>query len=69
MKEGAVGGVHQKGLKEFRGHYFYLLGLESVANATSIPMDALIYDEVDLLDEEENNDVCRRIASPIPPCA
>jgi Phage terminase large subunit (GpA) len=52
MKERQVGGVHQKGLKEFRGHYFYLLGLESVANATSIPMDALIYDEVDLLDEE-----------------
>jgi len=52
MKDGALGGVHQKGLKEFRGHYFYLLGLESVANATSIPMDALIYDEVDLLDEE-----------------
>ena len=52
MKEGAVGGVHQKGLKEFRGHYFYLLGLESLANATSIPMDALVYDEVDLLDEE-----------------
>jgi hypothetical protein len=52
MKDGAVGGVHQKGLKEFRGHYFYLLGLESIANATSIPMDALIYDEVDLLDEE-----------------
>lgn len=52
MREGAIGGVHQKGLKEFRGSYFYLLGLESVANATSIPMDALIYDEVDLLDEE-----------------
>jgi hypothetical protein len=52
MKEGAVAGVHQKGLKEFRGSYLYLLGLESIANATSIPMDALIYDEVDLLDEE-----------------
>lgn len=52
MKEGQIAGVHQKGLKEFRGNYFYLLGLESVANATSIPMDALIYDEVDLLDEE-----------------
>jgi hypothetical protein len=52
MKEGSTQGVHQKGLKEFRGSYFYLLGLESIANATSIPMDALIYDEVDLLDEE-----------------
>lgn len=44
--------VNQATLKEFNGHHLYVLGLESMLGAISIPMDALVYDEVDLLPAE-----------------
>lgn len=44
--------VNQMALKEFDGHFFYLLGLESILDAISIPLDAVFYDEVDYLPAE-----------------
>lgn len=44
--------VNQMSLKEFDGHFFYLLGLESILDAISIPLDAVFYDEVDYLPTE-----------------
>lgn len=50
MRESKV--VNQATLKQFGDHYLYILGLESMLGAISIPLDALIYDEVDMLPEE-----------------
>jgi hypothetical protein len=44
--------VNQATLKEFEGKYLYILGLEEMTNAISIPMDVLINDEVDLLPQD-----------------
>lgn len=52
MREGKVQGANVVGLKEFRGHFLYTLGLTAIANAISIPLDANLYDEVDVLPEE-----------------
>lgn len=52
MKEGNFQGANLKGLKEFRGKFLYTLGLFNIQNAISIPLDANLYDEVDVLPEE-----------------
>lgn len=52
MKEGKFKGVNVRGLKEFRGKFLYTLGLWDVGNAISIPLDMNLYDEVDVLPEE-----------------
>lgn len=44
--------VDQSTLKEFNGKFLYILGLESILGAISIPMDAVFYDEVDMLPTE-----------------
>lgn len=44
--------VNQAAIKEFDGKFFYVLGLESMLGAISIPLDALLYDEVDMLPKE-----------------
>lgn len=44
--------VNQATLKEFNGKYLYMFGLESMLGAISTPLDALVYDEVDLLPAE-----------------
>jgi hypothetical protein len=46
------GVVNQASLKEFDGRFLYVLGLESMLGAISVPLDVLIYDEVDLLPAE-----------------
>ena len=50
MKDGAS--VNQATLKEFDGKFLYMFGLESMIGAISTPLDALLYDEVDLLPAE-----------------
>jgi len=46
----AKGNPDHKGLTGFGGEaYRYTLGLETIANALSIPADALFYDEVDVI--------------------
>jgi len=52
MRDGAHQGVNTKGLKEFNGRFLYSLGLESVVSAISIPLDAMFYDEVDVIPAE-----------------
>lgn len=52
MREGKFKGADVKGLKEFRGKFLYTLGLFNIGNAISIPLDANLYDEVDILPEE-----------------
>jgi len=52
MREGKFKGSDIVGLKEFRGKFLYTLGLRNIENAISIPLDANIYDEVDVLPEE-----------------
>lgn len=44
--------VNQSMVKEFDGAFLYLLGLESMMGAISVPLDFLIYDEVDMLPAE-----------------
>jgi hypothetical protein len=44
--------VSQATLKEFNDHFLYILGLESMLSAISIPLDVLINDEVDMLPAE-----------------
>ncbi|MGA7616320.1 MAG: phage terminase large subunit family protein [Thermoanaerobaculia bacterium] len=44
--------VSQATIKEFDGRFLYVLGLEAMLGAVSIPLDVLAYDEVDLLPEE-----------------
>ncbi len=51
-ESGGISGIDVEGLREFRGKYVYVLGLFNVANAISIPLDANLYDEVDILPEE-----------------
>jgi hypothetical protein len=52
MRDGKHKGLDTKGLKEFRGRFLYSLGLESVINAISIPLDGVLYDEVDVIPQE-----------------
>jgi hypothetical protein len=44
--------VRTQGLLGFGGAFLYLLGLTSINNAVSIPLDASLYDEVDILPAE-----------------
>jgi Phage terminase large subunit (GpA) len=44
--------VNQMTIKEFDGVFLYLLGLETMTGAISTPLDALLYDEVDLIPAE-----------------
>lgn len=44
--------VNQATLKEFDGRFLYVLGLESMLGAISLPLDGLVYDEVDHLPAE-----------------
>jgi hypothetical protein len=52
MRNAKVRGIDQKGLKQFGEHYLYTLGLESIISAISIPLDAMLYDEVDIIPKE-----------------
>jgi hypothetical protein len=52
MREGTYQGSALTGLKEFGSNFLYTLGLTSLGNAISIPLDACLYDEVDVLPEE-----------------
>ncbi|GAB6170772.1 hypothetical protein JCM15765_02500 [Paradesulfitobacterium aromaticivorans] len=45
-------GTDQTGLKEIDTHFLYFIGLQSVLGAISIPSDCNLYDEVDLIDQE-----------------
>ena len=45
-------GTDQTGLKEIDTHFLYFVGLQSVLGAISIPSDCNLYDEVDLIDQE-----------------
>lgn len=42
----------EKGIKSFGEHLIYMLGLFNVTGAISIPLDANLYDEVDLIPKE-----------------
>lgn len=55
--------VNQATVKEFDGHFCYLLGLESMLGAISTPLDALLYDEVDLLPAENREWSQGRVAA------
>lgn len=63
MREGKFKGANHKGLKEFRGHFLYTLGLFDIKNAISIPLDCNLYDEVDILPEENMEWSYDRIAA------
>ena len=56
MCDGAYKGAASKGLKEFPGtdgsRFLYILGLQDIGNAISLPLDVLIRDEVDDLPPE-----------------
>lgn len=56
MREGRYRGASSKGLKEFPGpggsRFLYVLGLQDIGNAISLPLDVLIRDEVDDLPPE-----------------
>lgn len=54
--------VNQATLKEINGHFLYILGLESILNAISIPADVIISDEVDMLSEENREWADGRVA-------
>jgi hypothetical protein len=56
-------GTDQTGLKEIDTHFLYFLGLQSVLGAISIPSDANLYDEVDLISEENMDWSTDRIAA------
>jgi len=45
-------GTDQTALKEIDTHFLYFVGLQSVLGAISIPSDCNLYDEVDLIDQE-----------------
>jgi hypothetical protein len=47
-----VDAVNQATVKEFDGKFLYVLGLESMMGAISTPLDAMLYDEVDMLPAE-----------------
>ena len=49
---GRLQGTDQTGLKEIDTHFLYFVGLHSVLGAISIPSDCNLYDEVDLIDQE-----------------
>ncbi len=56
MRDGRYKGASSKGLKEFPGpdgsRFLYILGLNEIGNAISLPLDVLIRDEVDDLPPE-----------------
>lgn len=54
--------VDQAALKEFDGRFLYILGLQSMLGAISIPLDALINDEVDHLPAENLEWAAGRVA-------
>ncbi|NHM25449.1 hypothetical protein G7K71_00140 [Desulfofundulus sp. TPOSR] len=56
-------GTDQTGLKEIDTHFLYFVGLQSVLGAISIPSDCNLYDEVDLIDQENLDWSLDRIAA------
>lgn len=56
-------GTDQTGLKEIDTHFLYFIGLQSVLGAISIPSDCNLYDEVDLIDQENLDWSLDRIAA------
>lgn len=56
-------GTDQTGLKEIDTHFLYFLGLQSVLGAISIPSDCNLYDEVDLIDQENMEWSLDRVAA------
>jgi hypothetical protein len=60
---GRLRGTDQTGLKEIDTHFLYFVGLQSVLGAISIPSDCNLYDEVDLIDQENLDWSMDRIAA------
>ncbi|MDI3480802.1 MAG: hypothetical protein PWQ97_457 [Tepidanaerobacteraceae bacterium] len=56
-------GTDQTALKEIDTHFLYFIGLQSVLGAISIPSDCNLYDEVDLIDQENLEWSLDRIAA------
>lgn len=56
-------GTDQTSLKEIDTHFLYFVGLQSVLGAISIPSDCNLYDEVDLIDQENLEWSLDRIAA------
>jgi len=56
-------GTDQTALKEIDTHFLYFVGLQSVLGAISIPSDCNLYDEVDLIDQENLEWSLDRIAA------